>query len=447
MISDNQWVQTVDHRVSLAVIFFALLVLLGAPAKRKWYGLCLACAFIVMCGTSFAIRFGTDELFSDVRVRGIGHMVQILALYLLYLFFYRACYHAQAVDYTFASILALSIVKIAWNGFKMGSSVMQLNHQEAAWSQYSVLGSLVSYAVYLIICFVCSYVYKRVVQNARLHSPLRLVWALAFIFVTSHMLLEYCGYVFTGSREALFIYYLCALLYTVINYAALVMIAMLDSFRHENRNMHDFISNKMRYYEMSREGIVSLQTKCHDLKHQIAAIRDQAGKASFDKYLNELEDSIDEYSTVVECGHPTIDVVLTEKNILCSSMKIKFSYMIDGTLFKFLTDREIYSLFGNALDNALEGTSKVRDAANRVISLKSNARGDLVVLQIENTCEGYLNMVDGLPQTTKENKAHHGFGLRSIQRLAEKHGGSMSVRLEGGIFKLSVIMRPDAETE
>ena len=446
MISDNQWIQLVDHRISSAVIFFYLLVLLGVPKKKKLFLLRLAGSLLVMCATSFLIRYGTDRLFSDVRVQGIGYMAQILSLYLLYLISYQACYRVQAVDSTFTSILALSIFKMAWNGFKMGSSVMLLNHRNAAWSRYSILGSLISYVIYFAICFVCTYVYKRVVKNAKLHSPLRLVWALGAIFVLSHMLLEYCGHVFTGSSEALFIYYLCALLYTIINYAALVMIAVLDSFRHENRNMHDFISNKMRYYEMSREGIVSLQTKCHDLKHQIAAIRDQAGKASFEKYLDELEDSIDEYNTVVECGHPTIDVVLTEKNILCSSMKIKFSYMIDGSKFSFLTDREIYSLFGNALDNAMEGTSKVQDPANRMISLKSNARGDLVVLQIENTCEGYLNIVDGLPQTTKENKAHHGFGLRSIQRLTEKHDGSMSVRVENGIFKLSVIMRPDADT-
>ena len=117
--------------------------------------------------------------------------------------------------------------------------------------------------------------------------------------------------------------------------------------------------------------------------------------------------------------------------------------MIDGSLFSFLTDREIYSLFGNALDNALEATSKVEDTSNRMISLKSNTRGGLVVLQIENTCSGPVEMVDGLPKTTKSDSAHHGFGLRSIQRLAEKHGGSMSVREEDGIFKLSVFMRPE----
>ena len=86
--------------------------------------------------------------------------------------------------------------------------------------------------------------------------------------------------------------------------------------------------------------------------------------------------------------------------------------------------------------------TKIDDPANRMITLKSNARGDLVVLQVENTYAGDMRLSDeALPHTTKTGSGH-GFGLRSIQRLAEKHGGMMSVRAENGVFKLSVVMRP-----
>ena len=288
------------------------------------------------------------------------------------------------------------------------------------------------------------FLYKKLVIEPPYHAPVRLMIQLTAVFVPLQMVLEFCGHLFTAEKNAQFLYYLCALLYTLLNYAALLMIAELDSFRHENRTMHDFISNKMRYYEMSREGIVSLQTKCHDLKHQIHAIRSEAGKAKFDEYLNELEDSINEYSTVIESGNPTVDIVLTEKNILCCSAGVKFSYMIDGSLFAFLTEREIYSLFGNALDNALEAVTKIREPERRMITLKSNTRSGLVVLQVENTYDGDMRLPDGsLPQTTKTGPGH-GFGLRSIRRIAEKHNGSMSLRTEDGVFKLSVLMQPEA---
>jgi len=50
-------------------------------------------------------------------------------------------------------------------------------------------------------------------------------------------------------------------------------------------------------------------------------------------------------------------------------------------------------------------------------------------------------MVDGLPQTTKKGSGH-GFGLRSIQQIAEKYEGVASVQAAGNIFKLTVFMKP-----
>ena len=443
MMTDSAWIGAIDHRISSAIVFFMLGLMLDMPEKRRRFPLRAAVGLLTLCAASWAVRTCAEVLLSDIRLQGIGYSAQILSLFLIFLVGYRRCYRVSWVEATYTAILALSIFKMAWNGFKMGSSILLLQNRQLAWTRFSVFGSLVSYLVYFSICFVSCFIFKRVVKTPALHSPAREVTGLAVIFVLCQMTLEYCGHVFTGSSAALFLYYLCALLYTIINFAALVMIALLDGFRHENKSMHDFINNKMRYYEMSHDGIVALQTKCHDLKHQIAAVRSEAGKASFDRYLDELEDSIDEYSTVVDSGHQTVDIVLTEKNILCASSGVKFSYMIDGKLFSFLTDREIYSLFGNALDNALEGTSRVEDPARRMISLKSNARGGLVVLQIENTYGGSVNIVDGMPRTTKQ-EGGHGFGTRSIQRIAEKHGGGMSVRAENGIFKLSVVMRPEA---
>ena len=67
----------------------------------------------------------------------------------------------------------------------------------------------------------------------------------------------------------------------------------------------------------------------------------------------------------------------------------------------------------------------------------------MAVLQVENTYTGDMSLTDdALPHTTKTGSGH-GFGLRSIQRIAEKHGGTMSLRTEGGVFKLSVVMHPE----
>ena len=442
MISNQLWVGAVDHRISAAIVLFVLMLLLNTGKKRRFFLLRSGVTLAAMCLCSWLFRTISDERSANAYVQAACFSAQIMSLHLLFVGGCFLCYKTNRAEAWYNGLLGLTILKIAWNAFKTGANLLLINEMTAPWERYSVVGSLVSYVVYFSVCLILYYLYKKLVREPPYHAPVPLMIQLTAVFVPLQMVLEFCGHLFTVEKNALFLYYLCAFLYTVLNYAALLMIAELDSFRHENRTMHDFISNKMRYYEMSHEGIVSLQTKCHDLKHQIRAIRSEAGKAKFDEYLNELEDSINEYSTVVECGNPTIDIVLTEKNILCYSNQVKFSYMIDGSLFSFLTEREIYSLFGNALDNALEAVTKIDVPERRMITLKSSARGGLAVLQVENTYAGDMSLADDmLPHTTKKGSGH-GFGLRSIQRIAEKHGGTMTLRTEGGVFRLTVVLQP-----
>ena len=443
MIHDLAWVSAVDHRISAAIVFFALLMLLNTAPKRSHFALRALLVLVLMCLASWLTRYVSEVVFQDAVWKGLGYSVRLLTLYMLFLFGCGYCYRVIAPEALYLGLLALTVFEIAWNSFKAVADLMLLWHFTSPWSEFSVAGSLVSYVVYLTVAVIGSLLYKRIVKEPPYHAPTRMMAILSAIFIFLLMALEFAGQVFTGGSASEFLYYLCALLYSALNFSALLMIAMLDSFRHENRTMHDFISNKMRYYEMSHDGIVNLQTKCHDLKHQIASIRSEAGKASFEGHLNELENSINEYSTVIDCGNKTVDIVLTEKNILCLPHQIKFSYMIDGSLFDFLSEREIYSLFGNALDNALEAAMHVSDPSQRLITLKSNARSGLVVLQVENTFEGERTADEnGLFPTTKSGSGH-GFGLRSIRHIVEKHQGSMSVRVQDGLFKLSVILRPE----
>ncbi len=442
MIGNLAWIGVVDHRISAAIVFFVLMLLLNTGKKRSRFPLRALAVLTGMCVSCWLLRSLSDEWLTDLRFQALCFSAQTMVLHLLFVASCFFCYHTNPAEAWYNGLLGLTIFKTAWNAFKTGAALLLVRSVDAPWGRYSIAGSLVSYLVYFVICLALFFLYRRLVREPPGHAPVRLMILLTAVFLPLQMVLDYCGHVFTADKNALFIYYLCALLYTILNYTLLIMIAELDSFRHENRTMHDFISNKMRYYEMSHEGIVSLQTKCHDLKHQIRAIRSEAGKARFDEYLNELEDSINEYSTVVECGNPTIDIVLTEKNILCYSNGVKFTYMLDGSLFNFLKEREIYSLFGNALDNALEAVTKIADPEKRLISLKSNARGGMTVLQVENTIAADMSLAEGaLPQTTKTGSGH-GFGLRSIQRIAEKHGGTMTLRSGGGVFRLTVVMQP-----
>ncbi len=447
MMTDRWFISAIDHRISTALIFFLLLLLIGDKRKqRALFPLRTLASLTVMCLVSWLVRTVVDEHLPGAVWQGLGHSVYLLVMSVLYMCAHAFCYQTTVAELVYVDLLALTIFKLAWNTFKVCASAAIMMGGTSIWSTYSIMGSLISYVVYAAVCIPACWLHHRIVQKLPDDSSSNpLIFALS-AFMFCQIVLEFCGRVFTADPSALFLYYLCALLYTMINYVVILSITQLAYYRRDNEDMHNFIRNKMQYYQMSHDGILSLQIKCHDLKHQIAAIRTKTEKENFHKYLDRLEDSIIEYGTVVECGHETINVVLTEKNILCSTCGVKFSYIIDGTLFDFMSEMEIYSLFGNALDNALESCSKVSDPEKRVISLKAAKRADMVVLHVENFFEDSLTMVDGMPQTTKKGSGH-GFGLRSIQHIAEKYDGVVSVQANGDLFKLTVLMRPSLPQE
>lgn len=441
ILTDSWWIAAVDHRISTALIFFLLMLLLGKRDRRPAFPLRLGTSLVLLCAASWFTRFAIDAWMTTTVLQGLGYSLHIMVMGILYWGCYAMCYRATFTEISYNSMLSLTVYKLAWNTFKAIAAAFAAARFTSPWSTYSVFGAIVSYLVYAGVCVLACAIYKWLVKNPPADYASRALNISVAIFLIFQMMLEYCGHVFTSAIESTFMFYVCALMYTITNYIVLVNIAHLTRYRKDNEEMQAFIANKMQYYQMSRDGITSLQIKCHDLKHQIAAIRSEAGKASFDRYIDRLEDSIIEYGTVVECGNETINVVLTEKNILCSTCGVKFSYLIDGTLFDFMTEMELYSLFGNALDNALESCNKVRDPEKRVISLKAMARNGMVVLHVENFFDEPLNMVDGMPVTTKGG-AGHGFGLRSIREIAEKYGGIATVQAEQHIFKLTVILRP-----
>ena len=50
---------------------------------------------------------------------------------------------------------------------------------------------------------------------------------------------------------------------------------------------------------------------------------------------------------------------------------------------------------------------------------------------------------DGLPETTKEDKNYHGFGVKSIRYIVERYHGTIFMRSEKERFLTDIIFYPE----
>lgn len=192
-------------------------------------------------------------------------------------------------------------------------------------------------------------------------------------------------------------------------------------------------------YESSQENINLINLKCHDLKHQI---REYAIKGSLDKdSIKEMENIISIYDSNVKTGNEALDLILTEKSLLCQKQDIKLTCLADCSKLSFISNTDLYSIFGNAIDNAIEAVIKINDKEKRNINLIVRNVKTFVSISVENYYSGEIKFdKDGLPITTKSNKDYHGFGMKSIKIIVEKYGGDMSVTAKDGIFSLNIML-------
>ena len=199
-------------------------------------------------------------------------------------------------------------------------------------------------------------------------------------------------------------------------------------------------------YSITKENIALINHKCHDLKHQIAAMRVMAGPEERERYIKELEQAVRIYDAAVQTGNDVLDTVLTEKSLKCEAASIQVHCVADGSSLSFMDPVDLYTVFGNALDNAIEGVRGIREVGRRVIDVLVHSRQRFLVINIINPLEKKLTFRDGLPVTTKGDRGHHGFGLDSIRHIVKKYSGVMTVRTEEGCFNL-VIMIPLPQEE
>lgn len=194
-----------------------------------------------------------------------------------------------------------------------------------------------------------------------------------------------------------------------------------------------------KQYRLSKESIEAINIKCHDLKHQIRHLRGYDGSADAEA-LRDLEREVGIYDAAVKTGNDALDVILTEKGLLCEHEGIDLSCIADGSCVAFMSPADTYSLFGNALDNAIEAERDLDAPDKRGISLNVRRSADLALIHVENYFSGPLSFAGGLPQTTKPDAGNHGFGTKSMQLIAQRYGGTLTARAQGEVFCLDVML-------
>ena len=204
--------------------------------------------------------------------------------------------------------------------------------------------------------------------------------------------------------------------------------------------IQSILRNHYAQYKQSRESIDVINMKYHDLKHQIQLLREMNDQEQRDAFLDRMEDDIRAYELQNKTGNVVLDTLLTGKRMYCAKHGITMTVVADGSLLSFIDAVDLCSIFGNALDNAIEAVLKSSDKEKRLIHVTVSQVKSFVMIRIENYYEGNLEFGEGDEPVTQKDRRFHGYGIKSIKYIVERYGGAVKISAQKQWFELKILI-------
>ena len=257
-------------------------------------------------------------------------------------------------------------------------------------------------------------------------------------------IMVYFKWILTAVRESLVTsigLYLVLLLY---DYSRLLLKEKKQS-DHEKTVLQYEIRSAQREMKASDD----IRRLYHDVKNHLLAIQSMAGsEGEINAYLQELLPQFEGYETQVRTGNPTVDAIMSEKIQLAYSDGIRFNVCLDLSRLKFVKTVDLVTIFGNAVDNAIEALKKT-ESGDRYLYIKSSTFANNVIIKFENRFDGIVELKGGEPVTSKTDADMHGIGIKSIRNAVNRYGGTVSVKADNTnkMFTLVVMLPYDGANQ
>ncbi len=207
----------------------------------------------------------------------------------------------------------------------------------------------------------------------------------------------------------------------------------------ETEKLRSLMDAQYASYKLSEQSMELIHQKYHDLKHQIAWLREESRDEEKKSYLDNMEAEIRSFEAIADTGNHVMDTIVAVKTLQCQQKNIRLTVNADGRLLDFMSAQDLSTLLGNLLDNAIESTDKVTDPGQRWIEVSLTKKKGFVCLETGNHYTGAISFKDGVPVTTKGDVRYHGYGTRSIRMIAEAYEGTARFTAEDGWFRTMIL--------
>ena len=231
--------------------------------------------------------------------------------------------------------------------------------------------------------------------------------------------------------------------------AMMAMLLLLYQFyrmaQESVRNLTLIQENQMlelesRRYAQLREYMAQTRRLRHDFRqhlHVIAGLTESGKMEELRAYLKEYESEfVDAHATF--CANGAMDAIAGYYAATAAQKNIPLAWQLNLPEKLPMREADLCMVLGNLLENALRASERLPEAMRRVSVICHMLSPAMMGLIVENRYDGQLSRREGKLLST----SHPGFGtgLLSVETVAKKYHGQMTVETENGVFRVNVLL-------
>lgn len=418
------------HFSFITPLFFGLFLFGMRVPKRKYYWIKLISCYVV---TLLFFALVMDKVVS-IAIDGKLAKEWILSIrvsfaFLAYLFLFLSSFIIYKTNF----FLLFYLVTCSYSAQHLSRTLVSI--VELYITDYNMYVDLLLCLLFWSLgFFICYWVFEKKQKNIELTVSNEIQLLIGSIPITFSIFLNSFGSVGLTTRYSKVIFNIFTLCITFLSLFLEYLMTRGKDIEQENLKIKRMLKEQKEQYYFEKQLIDLVNIKAHDLKHQLNE-NDICSK----EVMDNTKKLIGDYDASFDTGSSALDIIITKKSRECNRHQIKLTCLVDGRKLSFIEEIDVYALFGNIIDNAIEASRKIEDKSKRIISLSAVKKEGFVMIHESNYFVGNLKMKNGIPMTTKHDTDYHGYGIKSIKMLCDKYGGNLKISTEDNIFNIDLI--------
>ena len=198
------------------------------------------------------------------------------------------------------------------------------------------------------------------------------------------------------------------------------------------------------YYTLLQNQYENSNILIHDIKRHLLSIKDLADEndcGGIEHYIDNLYSEYEVKNIKKYSNHKLVNAIINRYAKVFADSGITFDCDIRNIDFSFISDNDLTAILDNLLENALEASQGSKEKSVEILIFPTNV--NYIAINLNNSCTTAPIIRNGKLLTTKKESTFHGYGIKSMKRIANNYDGNISFYYDEveNNFKVKIVLK------